>query len=209
MYLRFVTPLIHPHSRVESGFFRASWYIQRNNCPDWIRQELSDQFTWFAEHLPLPGRIARHFMHGEQPGRSIQTADLVHEAYIKLIDVANVDWQHRAHFFAIAAQIMRRILLDRARRRVTAKRGGAVVRLNLDEAPDLGTSHAREIIELDDALNALARIDKRKAQVIEFRFFAGLSVEETAAVLNVSSDTVLRDWRLARAWRAKSGSRTG
>ena len=114
-----------------------------------------------------------------------------------------MDWQHRAHFFAIAAQIMRRILLDRARRRVAAKRGGAAVRLNLDEAPDLGTSRAREIIQLDDALDALARIDQRKAQVIEFRFFAGLSVQETAEVLKVSSDTVLRDWRLARAWLLK------
>jgi RNA polymerase sigma factor (TIGR02999 family) len=142
-------------------------------------------------------------MHGEQPGRTIQTTELIHEAYIKLIDVSNVDWQQRAHFFAIAAQIMRRILLDRARRRVAAKRGGAAVRLNLDEAPDLGTSRAREIIQLDDALNALARLDQRKAQVIEFRFFAGLSVQETAEVLKISSDTVLRDWRLARAWLLK------
>jgi RNA polymerase sigma factor (TIGR02999 family) len=142
-------------------------------------------------------------MHGERPGRTIQTTELIHEAYIKLIDVSNVDWQQRAHFFAIAAQIMRRILLDRARRRVAAKRGGAAVRLNLDEAPDLGTSRAREIIQLDDALNALARLDQRKAQVIEFRFFAGLSVQETAEVLKISSDTVLRDWRLARAWLLK------
>jgi RNA polymerase sigma-70 factor (ECF subfamily) len=145
-------------------------------------------------------RIARHFMRGEQPGRTIQTTALVHEAYLKLIDITNVDWRHRAHFFAIAAQIMRRILLDRARRRVAAKRGGAAVRLNLDEVPDVGAGRAREIIQLDDSLNALAKIDRRKAQVIEFRFFAGLSVEETAEVLKVSSDTVLRDWRLARAW---------
>jgi RNA polymerase sigma factor (TIGR02999 family) len=142
-------------------------------------------------------------MYGEQPGRTIQTTELVHEAYIKLIDVSNVDWQHRAHFFAIAAQIMRRILLDRARRRVAAKRGRGAVGLHLDEAPDLGTSRARELIQLDDALNALAKIDQRKAHVIEFRFFAGLSVRETAEVLKVSSDTVLRDWRLARAWLLK------
>jgi RNA polymerase sigma factor (TIGR02999 family) len=145
-------------------------------------------------------RIAGHLMRGEQPGRTMQTTALVHEAYLKLIDVANVDWQHRAHFFAVAAQIMRRILLDRARRRVAAKRGGAAVRLNLDRIPDFGAGRAREIIQLDDALNALAKIDLRKAQVIEYRFFAGLSVEETAAVLKVSPDTVLRDWRLARAW---------
>jgi RNA polymerase sigma-70 factor (ECF subfamily) len=148
-------------------------------------------------------RIARHFVRGEQPGRTIHTTDLVHEAYLKLVDVANVDWQHRAHFFAIAAQIMRRILLDRARRRVATKRGGAAIRLNLDEVPDLGTGREREIIQLDDALQALAKIDPRKAQVIEFRFFAGLSVPETAEVLKVSADTVLRDWRLARAWLLK------
>ena len=144
--------------------------------------------------------MAGHFMRNEQPGRTIQTTALVHEAYLKLIDVHNVDWQHRAHFFAIAAQIMRRILLDRARRRVATKRGGGAVRLNLDEAADVGAVRAREIIQLDDALNALAKIDARKAQVIEFRFFAGLSVDETAEVLKVSPDTVLRDWRLARAW---------
>jgi len=145
-------------------------------------------------------RISRHFMRNEQPGSTIRTTDLVHEAYLKLIDITNVDWQHRAHFFAVAAQIMRRILLDRARRRSAAKRGGAAAQLNLDEVPDLGAGRAREIIQLDDALNALAKIDPRKAQVVEFRFFAGLSVKETAAVLNVSPDTVLRDWRLARAW---------
>jgi len=148
-------------------------------------------------------RIASHLMRDERSGTTIQTTALVHEAYLKLIDVARVDWQHRAHFFAISAQIMRRILLDRARRRVAAKRGGAAVRLTLDEAPDLGAERAREILQLDDALKSLARIDPRKAQVIEFRFFAGLSVEETAEVLKVSPDTVLRDWRLARAWLLK------
>lgn len=145
-------------------------------------------------------RIAGHFMQGEQPGRTIQTTALVHEAYLKLIDVTNVEWQHRAHFFAVSAQIMRRILLDRARRRVAAKRGGAAVRLNLEDVPELGSGPAQDIIRLDDALNALAKMDARKAQVIELRFFAGLSVKETAEVLKVSEDTVLRDWRLARAW---------
>jgi RNA polymerase sigma factor (TIGR02999 family) len=145
-------------------------------------------------------RIAGHFMQDERPGRTIQTTALVHEAYLKLIDVANVDWQHRAHFFAVSAQIMRHILLDRARRRVAAKRGGATPRVNLDEVPDIGSGRARELIALDDALNALAKVDPRKARVIEMRFFAGLSVEETAEVLKVSSDTVKRDWRLARAW---------
>jgi RNA polymerase sigma factor (TIGR02999 family) len=145
-------------------------------------------------------RIAARFMRGEGPGRTMQTTALVHEAYLKLIDVENVDWQHRAHFFAVSAQIMRRILLDRARRRVAAKRGGAARRVNLDEVPGIGSFRAREVIRLDDALNALAQLDARKARVIEMRFFAGLSVTETAEVLKVSADTVMRDWRLARAW---------
>jgi RNA polymerase sigma factor (TIGR02999 family) len=145
-------------------------------------------------------RIAGHFMQDERPGRTIQTTALVHEAYLKLIDVDNVDWQHRAHFFAVSAQIMRHILLDRARRRVAAKRGGVTPRVNLDEVPDIGSGRARELIALDDGLNALAKVDPRKARVIELRFFAGLSVEETAEVLKVSSDTVKRDWKLARAW---------
>ena len=145
-------------------------------------------------------RIAGYCMQNERPGRTIQTTALVHEAYLKLIDVTNVDWQHRAHFFAVASQVMRRILLDRARRRVAAKRGGSAQRVNLDELPDVRSSRARELIALDDALNELAKIDARKARVIELRFFGGLSVEETAEVLKVSADTVLRDWRLARAW---------
>ncbi len=145
-------------------------------------------------------RIAGHFMNNERPGRTIQTTALVHEAYLKLVDISNVDWQHRAHFFAVSAQIMRRILLDRARRRVTAKRGGAARRVNLDELPDIGSSRARELIALDDALNTLTEVDPRKARVIELRFFGGLSVEEAAEVLKVSADTVLRDWKLARAW---------
>jgi RNA polymerase sigma factor (TIGR02999 family) len=145
-------------------------------------------------------RIAGHFMRDERPEKTIQTTALVHEAYLKLIDVTNVDWQHRAHFFAISAQIMRHILLDRARRRVAVKRGGAGPRLNLDEVPDIGSGRARELIALDDALQALAKVDSRKTQVIELRFFGGLSIEETAEVLKVSSDTVKRDWKLARAW---------
>ena len=144
--------------------------------------------------------IAGRYMRNERPGRTIQTTALVHEAYLKLIDIKNVDWQHRAHFFAVSASIMRHILLDRARRRVAAKRGGAVPRANLDDLPNLGSAPARELIALDDALNALAEIDARKARVIELRFFGGLSVEETAEVLTVSPDTVMRDWKLARAW---------
>ncbi len=145
-------------------------------------------------------RIAGRLMQNERPGVTIQTTALVHEAYLKLVDDNTVDWQHRAHFFAICAQIMRRILLDQARRRIAAKRGGASPLLNLDDIADTGSGRARELIALDDALNALAKVDRRKAEVIELRFFAGLSVHETAEVLRVSPDTVMRDWRLARAW---------
>ncbi len=145
-------------------------------------------------------RIAGHFMQNERAGRSMQTTALVHEAYLKLIDVTNVDWQHRAHFFAVSAQIMRRILLDRARRRVAAKRGGALARVQLEEIPDPVHMRARELIALDDALSALSQFDRRKASVVELRFFGGLSVEDTAEVLKVSPETVLRDWKLSRAW---------
>jgi len=145
-------------------------------------------------------RIAARVMQGERPGNTIQATALVHEAYLKLIDIRNVDWEHRAHFFAVSAQVMRHILLDRARRRLAAKRGGTAPRLNFEEIPDLGSGRARELIALDDALNALATVDPRKERVIELRFFVGLSVEETAAVLKVSQDTVMRDWKLGRAW---------
>src|SRR5215469_16402233 len=115
-------------------------------------------------------RLAGCFIQNERPGRTIQTTALVHEAYLKLIDVRNVDWQHRAHFFAVSAQIMRRILLDRARRRVAAKRGGSMPRVNLDEIPNLGSNRSRELIALEDALNTLAEMDPRKARVVELRF---------------------------------------
>lgn len=145
-------------------------------------------------------RIAGHYMQSERPGQTLQATALVHEAYLKLIDITNVDWQHRAHFFAVSALIMRHILLDQARRRVTGKRGGNAERVNLDELPDIGGSRASELIALDDALNTLAAIDERKARVVELRFFGGLGVEETAEVLAVSPDTVMRDWKFARSW---------
>ena len=145
-------------------------------------------------------RIAGHCLKDERPGRTVRTTALVHEVYLRLIDVKNVHWQHRAHFFAISAQIMRRILLDAARRRTAAKRGGGTPRVNLNEIPDVSTERSRELIALDEALNRLSEIDRRKARVIELRFFAGLSVHETAEVLKVSGDTVMRDWKLARAW---------
>lgn len=145
-------------------------------------------------------RIAGHQMQNERAGHSMQATALVHEAYLELIDVTNVNWQHRAHFFAVSAQIMRHILLDRARRRIAAKRGGTAERINLDELPDLSGDRARELIALEDALNTLAQNDERKARVVELRFFGGLSVEETAEVLAISPETVMRDWKFARSW---------
>jgi RNA polymerase sigma factor (TIGR02999 family) len=145
-------------------------------------------------------RIAGYQMQHERAGHSMQATALVHEAYLELIDVTNVNWQHRAHFFAISAQIMRHILLDRARRRVAAKRRGIAERVNLDELPDLNGDRARDLIALEDALNVLAENDPRKARVVELRFFGGLSVEETAQVLAVSAETVMRDWKFARSW---------
>ena len=152
-------------------------------------------------------RIAGHFMQNERQGHTLQTTALVHEAYLRLIDVTNVDWQHRAHFYAISATMMRRILLDRARKRQSDKRGGKHPRVNLEDVPDVRSARAREVIALDDALNALAEIDPRKARVIELRFFGGLSVEETAEVLKLSPDSIMRDWRLARAWLLAEMSR--
>lgn len=145
-------------------------------------------------------RIAGHHLKNERAGDSLQATALVHEAYLELIDITNVEWQHRAHFYAVSAQVMRHILLDRARRRVAAKRGGDAERMNLDVLPDLSGDRAKELIALEDALNALAALDERKARVVELRFYGGLSVEESAAVLSVSPETVMRDWKFARAW---------
>ena len=144
--------------------------------------------------------LAQRHMRRENPGHTLQTTALVHEAYVRLIDQKNVRWQNRAHFFAVAARLMRRILLDRARWRLCAKRGGGARQMSLDEAADFSLDRAAEMIALDDALESLAAIDPRKSQVVEMRFFGGLSVEETAETLQVSPETVLRDWRLAKVW---------
>lgn len=145
-------------------------------------------------------RLARSFMRREREGRTIQATALVHEAFLRLIEVNNVNLEQRAHFFAVCAQVMRRILLEGARRRATHKRGGGWERITLDGIADADGTRSREMLVLDDALNRLSMADPRKAQVVELRYFGGLSVEETAAVLKVSPDTVARDWRTARAW---------
>jgi len=154
--------------------------------------------------------IARGYMLHERQGHTLQATALVHEAYLRLIDLQNVGWQDRAHFFAVSAQMMRRILVDRARARVTGKRGGAAARLQLDdEIPEVGSWRASELMALDDALTGMAKMDPRKAKVIELRFFGGLSVEETAEVLKISPQSVMRDWKLARAWLQRELARSG
>jgi RNA polymerase sigma factor (TIGR02999 family) len=144
-------------------------------------------------------RLARRYMKGERSGHSLQTTALVNEAYMRLVDYERMQWQNRAHFFAVSAQLMRRILVEHARRH-NLKRGGGVQHVALDEAAVVGGGQDADLVALDDAMNGLARIDPRKVQVVEMRFFGGLSVEETAEVLKVSPVTVKRDWRAARAW---------
>ena len=144
-------------------------------------------------------RLARRYMKGERSGHSLQTTALVNEAYMRLVDYERMQWQNRAHFFAVSAQLMRRILVEHARRH-NLKRGGGVRHVSLDEAAMVDGDPDADLVALDDAMNGLARIDPRKVQVVEMRFFGGLSVEETAEVLKVSPVTVKRDWRAARAW---------
>lgn len=152
-------------------------------------------------------RLAHRYIAGERPDHSLQTTALVNEAYMRLIDCRRVRWQNRAHFFAVSAQLMRRILVDIARSRGYLKRGAGVRRLSLEKSPDLFKQADPDLVALDDALNALAAIDPRKSRVIELRFFGGLTAEETAEVLKVSPDTVLRDWKLARIWLHRELSR--
>jgi len=144
-------------------------------------------------------RIARGCMRGERAGHSLQATALVNEAYLRLIGAQQVDWQNRVHFLAVSARLMRRILVDFARAKNYQKRGGGAQAVTLDEALVV-VEPGRDLIAIDEALDALAKMDERKAKVVEMRFFGGLTVEETAAALGVSPDTVMRDWRLAKAW---------
>jgi RNA polymerase sigma factor (TIGR02999 family) len=145
-------------------------------------------------------RLARRQMRGERPGHTLQTTALVNEAYLRLIDLNRVRWQDRAHFFAISARLMRRILVDHARSRRYQKRGGGVANVTLDEALIGSPERGADLVALDDALQALAAVDPRKSQVVEMRYFGGLTVEEAAEALHVSGETVMRDWRLAKVW---------
>ena len=148
-------------------------------------------------------RLARRHMGHERQGHTLQATALVNEAYLRLIDVQEVHWQNRAHFFAMSARLMRRILVDFARSRHYQKRGGGAQQVSLDEALVVCKERGQDLVALDDALQALAAIDPRKSQVVEMRFFGGLSVEESAEALHISPETVMRDWKLAKVWLAR------
>jgi RNA polymerase sigma-70 factor, ECF subfamily len=145
-------------------------------------------------------RLAGHYMRLERPGHTLQPTALVHEAYLKLIDQSSVPWEGRAHFFGIAAKLMRRILVDHAREHNAEKRGGGQAKLPLDEALFFTSEKSSELIALDEALNRLEHVDQRQGRIIELRFFGGLSVEKTAEIMAISPRTVKREWRIARVW---------
>ena len=145
-------------------------------------------------------RMAAGLIRREREGQTLEPTALVHEVYLKLIDVRKVEWTGKAHFYGACAQIMRRILVDAARKRSTSKRGGGLKRIDIDAALDVSSRKDARLLALDDALNQLQQADPRRAQIVELRYFGGLTVEETAAVLKVSAETVTRDWRLARGW---------
>jgi len=154
-------------------------------------------------------RAARRYMVGERSGHTLQATALINEVYMRLVDVRNVDWQNRAHFLGVCAQLMRQILIDFARSRHYQKRGAGVHHLPLNEALVVSSQPDRNLVELDEALKRLALFDERKSRVVELRFFGGLDVKETAQVLNISSQTVMRDWRLARTWLLRELSGDG
>lgn len=153
-------------------------------------------------------QLAHHYMAREPAGHPLQTTALVNEAFVRLIDGGRIRWQSRSHFFAVSARLMRRILVDVARARKKLKRGGSAVWISLEDAPEVPHATDAELVALDDALNALAVFDERKCRVVELRFFGGLTIAETAAVLGVSPITITRDWDLARAWLARELCRT-
>jgi len=153
-------------------------------------------------------RLAHRYMDCERPGHILQTTALVNEAYMRLVDYKRMHWQNRAHFFAVSAQVMRRILVDHARSH-NVKRGAGVPHVSLEEVAVVSRDRTEDLVALDDAMNALARLDPRKAQIIEMRFFGGLSLEETAEVLKVSPATVRRDWSIAKFWLYRELAKTG
>jgi len=148
-------------------------------------------------------RIARHYMAAERPGHDLQATALINEAYLRLVDWRNIQWADRAHFFGMAANMMRRVLVDHARRRDRVKRGGAAIQVSLSEAVHVASPARADVLALDEALQRLEKLDSRKSRLVELRFFGGLSMEETAEALNVSVATARRDWTLARAWLSR------
>jgi RNA polymerase sigma factor (TIGR02999 family) len=154
-------------------------------------------------------RQAARYLRQERPGHTLQTTALIHEAYVRLVDQRNVQWENRAHFFGIAAQMMRRILVDHARTKKRAKRGGSDIKVSLDDAAIAVKGQDLDVVAVDEALNRLAKIDEQQSRVVELRFFSGLTVEETAEVMGISPATVKRDWSMAKAWlhRELSGDR--
>ncbi len=148
-------------------------------------------------------RLARNMMRGERPGHTLQTTAVVNEAYMRLIDLNRVRWEDRAHFFAMSARLMRRVLVDHARSRNSIKRGGTLRRVSLEDSHLASEGDGHDLVQLDAALEALAAVDPRKSRVVELRFFGGLSVDETAHALKISPETVARDWRMAKAWLAR------
>jgi RNA polymerase sigma-70 factor (ECF subfamily) len=172
------------------------------------RNALDDLMPLVHEELLV---LARRFMSRENPGHTLQSNALVNEAYLRLVDARRVEWRDRAHFLAVAARIMRHILVDFARSKRFQKRAGWGSKVSFDNAPQLGVSPAYDVLGLDEAIGSLSAIDRRRGEVVELRLFGGLTIEETAAALQVSSDTVTRDWKLAKAWLARelaSQSRT-
>jgi RNA polymerase sigma factor (TIGR02999 family) len=170
------------------------------------RQALDRLIPLVYEELRL---IAGRYLRREKPGATLQSTALVHEAYMRLVDQTRTDWQSRAHFFGVAATVIRNILVDHARARQTAKRGGPMPPLSLDEALAVPQQRDLELIAVDDALLSLSRFDPQQGRIVELRFFAGLSIEETAEVLGISESTVKRDWALAKAWIFHTLSKTG
>jgi RNA polymerase sigma factor (TIGR02999 family) len=152
-------------------------------------------------------RLARHYLQQEKQGHTLSSTALVHEAYLRLIKQTDVTWQNRAHFFGVASQMMRRILVDHARKQAYAKRGGGALTLALDDAVSTPKQREIDLVALDDALDGLAKLDRRQSRLVELRFFGGLSIEETSEVLGVSTPTVKRDWASARAWLFRELSR--
>jgi RNA polymerase sigma factor (TIGR02999 family) len=153
-------------------------------------------------------RLAGHYLRRERPDHTLQSTALVHEAYMRLIDQRNVRWQNRAQFFGLAAELIRRILVDHARAKQAAKRGGTAVKLTLDEALDASAGRDLDLVRLDDSLKALAEVDAQQSRIVELRYFAGLTIEETAEALDISPATVKRDWVVAKAWLRRQMDKT-